>query len=271
MFPIHLVSMLRMCGAITIPGAGAGTNVLINNLIPALVGDRDNHNNLGMLSNILSHNVNIGGIPAIPSIMSMAAPDVLGLIPHVTGLPIPMQGSPNVFIGQGTGSIGLGMMQQLGLGNFGALSIGELVSVAGQVVGMVQNFVGIGGGAAIAQLSNLQGSPITPGTTVVGQTSGYSFTFGNYFDSRVLTNVVGSPYFDAANTYSDVATVSNSIIVDTDSNYDYILGDTLDYFVMEDGAFVVLSDPLPDDNYLVIDDYITLSPLMNLTASVITT
>ena len=95
MFPIHLATMLRMCGASTIPVGAIGSNVLINNLIPAVVGDLDSHNMLGALINIVQHNVNIGGIPAIPSIISMAAPDIMGIIPHVQGLPIPVQGSPN--------------------------------------------------------------------------------------------------------------------------------------------------------------------------------
>ena len=84
------------------------------------------------------------------------------------------------------------------------------------------------------QLGNLQGSPISPGTTVVGQTSGYSFTFSNYFDSRVA---IGDT--NPANTYPGIATVTNALVSDT--------GD-----------------------YIVIDDYVTFYPSMNLTASVIT-
>jgi hypothetical protein len=246
-FPIHLVSMLRMCGAITIPGLGAGTNVFINNLIPALEGDKDNHMNLGALINMLSHNVNIGPsmIPAIPSLISMASPDVVGLMTHPGGLPIPAQGSPNVFIGQGAGGAGIGLMQRLLGGGFGSLSIGELVSVAGQVVGTVQNFTSIGGGAGVAQLSNLQGSLqsnqfIGPGTTITGQTSGYNFTFQNYFDSRALTNVVDSPYYTSANSYPSVETVSNALVTDS-------------------------------GEYIVIQDYYDFPGLSNLTVSVITT
>ena len=94
------------------------------------------------------------------------------------------------------------------------------------------NFTQIGGGAAVAQLSNLQGAPLNPGSTVVGQTSGYSFLFSNYFDSRAAIG-------DTANSYPDIATVSNALVSDT--------GD-----------------------YIVIDDYVTFYPSMNLTASVIT-
>lgn len=235
MFPVHLATMLRMCGASTIPGGAAGSMVKINNLIPAVVGDVDTHNGLGALINMIPHNVKIGGIDAIPSIVSMASPDVLGIIPHPQGLPIPMQGSPNVFIGQGNGAAGLGMMQPI-LGAFGQvvgfnpLQIGELVSVAGQAIGMVQNFTQIGGGAAVAQLGSLQGTPISSGTTVTGQTSGYTFTFSNYFDSRALTGEY---------SYPSVNTISNALVTDS--------GD-----------------------YIVIEDYVTFYPTMNLTASVIT-
>ena len=140
-------------------------------------------------------------------------------------------GENTVRIGSGNAAAGLGMMQQLGLGNFGALSIGELVSVAGTVMGTVQNFTQIGGGAAVAQLSNLQGSPISPGTTVTGQTSGRTFTFSNYFDTRVMTG-------DYA--YPAIETVSNALVTDS-------------------------------GEYIVIQDYFDYSPTMNLTASVITT
>ena len=230
-FPFHLISMLRMCGAVTVP-TGLNTTFIVNNLLATVEGDKDNHNILGALQSLSGANFLIGPsqLPAIAAIKDMASPDVLGIIQHVTGLPIPMQGSPNFFIGQGTGAAGLGMMQQLGLGNFGALNIGELVSIGSQVIGQVSNFTSIGGGAAIAQLSNMQGSPISPGTTVTGQTSGYNFTFSNYFDSRVATQEV---------YYPNINTISNALVTDS-------------------------------GEYIVIEDYITFYPSMNLTASVVT-
>ena len=217
-FPIHLVAQfgLRMCGGITIPGLGLSTNVLINNLVPALEGDRDTHNNLGMLINVLSHNVMIGGIPAIPAIISQAAPDILGIIPHVQGFPIPMNGSPNVMIGQGSMGAGLGIMGQLFGGGFGALSVGELVSVAGQVMGMVSSFTQIGGGGAVAQINNLTpGVSVSPGQVLVGQTSGHTFTTVLYVDSR-------------QNAYPSLASVTNAVVTDTG---DYITLQTYnDYY-----------------------------------------
>ena len=234
-FPIHLVSMLRMCGASTLPLPIPINNIFIGAqmLMPAVQNGIDSHSLLGALIAQSGSNVNLGPmqLPAIAAIKDMASPDILGLIPHVTGLPIPIQGENSVRIGSGNAAAGLGMMQQLGLGNFGALSIGELVSVAGTVMGMVQNFTQLGGGSAIAQLNNLQGSPISPGTTVVGQTSGYSFTFANYFDTRVMVGDV---------TYDSIDTESNAIVQD-------------------------------DGQYIVIQDYIDFYPTMNLTASVLTT
>lgn len=233
-FPIHLVSMLRMCGASTLPLPTPITNIFIGSqmLNPATNGGLSTDNLLGALIAQSGSNVNLGPmqIPAIAAVKDMAAPDIRGLIPHVQGLPIPIQGENSVRIGSGNAAAGIGMMQQLGLGSFGALSIGELVSVAGTVMGTVQNFTQLGGGAAVAQLNNLQGTPISPGTTVVGQTSGYSFTFANYFDTRVMTG-------DYA--YPAIESVSDALVQD-------------------------------DGQYIVIQDYIDFYPTMNLTAAVLT-
>ena len=240
-FPIHLVTMLRMCGAPSLPLPIPFPNISIGPmmLMPTGAGGLDAHNLLGALIAQSGSNVFLGTqlIPAIAAIKDMAAPDIMGLIPHVQGLPIPMIGLPNVRIGSGSAAAGLGMMQALGLGNFGALSIGELVSVAGQVIGMVSNFTQIGGGGAVAQLSNMQGAPISPGTTVTGQTSGYNFTFTNYLDTRPITYQEGVD--DPANTYPGISTVTDALTSD-------------------------------NDEYIVIEDYFEYSPMMNLTASVIT-
>jgi hypothetical protein len=224
-----------MCGAPSVNLPVPITNIFVGSqqLPPMAEGGLDGHNLLGALIPLSGSNVFLGAtkLPAIAAIKDMAAPDVMGIVPHVQGLPIPVQGENTVRIGSGNAAAGLGMMQQLGLGSFGPLSIGELVSVAGQVIGTVQNFTQIGGGGAVAQLNNLQGSPISPGTTVVGQTSGYSFTFSNYFDTRVMTGEY---------SYPAVESISNALVTDS--------GD-----------------------YIVIQDYYDYSPTMNLTASVITT
>ena len=114
--------------------------------------------------------------------------------------------------------------------NYG-LNIGELVSIGSQIVGTVSNFTQLGGGAAVAQISGLQGTPLYPGATVTGQTSGYSFTFANYIDSRVAIGDYAYPSID---------TVSNVLVQD-------------------------------DGQYIVIDDYFNLYPTQNLTVSVVTT
>ena len=231
---MHLVSMLRMCGAPSVNLPIPITNIAVGalGLPPMAEGGLDGHNLLGALMAQSGSNVFLGPmkLPAIAAIKDMAMPDVMGIIPHVQGLPIPVQGENTVRIGSGNAAAGLGMMQQLGLGNFASLNIGELVSVAGQVMGMVQNFTQLGGGAAIAQLSNLQGSPIGPGTTITGQTSGNSFTFSNYFDTRVMTGDV---------SYPDISTVSNALVTDS-------------------------------GEYIVTQDYFDYSPTLQLTASVTT-
>lgn len=220
--------MLRMCGASTI-SSGQNTTFNINNLLAAVEGDKDSHNLLGGLIPQSQSKYFIGNKQAIASLVDGAQPDVMGIVPHVQGLPIPMQGSQNFFIGSGSGGAGIGMMQQLGLGNFGGLNIGELVSIGQQIIGQVQAFTQIGGGAAVVQLSNMQGSPISSGTTVTGQTSGRSFTFSFLIDSRVATKQYAYPSID---------TVSNALVT--------------------------------DNQYIVIDEYMTFYPSLNLTASVIT-
>lgn len=192
---------LRLCGAVTQALLGAQTKVLINGQPPALEGDVDSDNMLGALQSILGSNVLIGGIPAIAAIADMAQTDVRGIIPHVTGFPIPITGSPNVMIGQGSLGAGLGMM----LGAGGALQIGELVSIGTQIVGQVLRFVNIGGRGAVTTLSNLQGQPISPGQTLTGQTSGNSFTYSFYVDSRV--------YDPTSNVYPSVDSVSANAVV----------------------------------------------------------
>jgi hypothetical protein len=223
-----------MCGAQTLPLPFPINNIFIGSqmLMPATQGGINTDNLLGALIAQSGSMVNLGPmqLPAIAAIKDMASGDIRGLIPHITGLPIPAQGEPTVRIGSGSAAAGIGLMQQLGLGSFGALSIGELVSVAGTVIGTVQNFTQLGGGSAIAQLSGLQGAPLGPGSTVTGQTSGYSFTFANYLDTRVMIGDIALPSID---------TVSNALVQD-------------------------------DGQYIVIQDYIDFYPTMNLTASVIT-
>lgn len=228
-FPIHLIGMLRMCGAIT-QSTGQNTTFNVNNIFAAVQGDTDSHAGLGALIPQSGSNFFINNKPAIASIVDGSNPDIQDITPHIAGLPIPMQGSPNFFIGQGSGGAGLGLMQQLGLGSFGGLNVGELVSVGGQIIGQVSAFTSLGGGAAAVQLSNMQNAPIGPGTTITGQTSGRTFTFSNYFDSRIQSN---------ANSYPSIETVSNALTLD-------------------------------NGEYIVIEDYVALYPSLNLTASVIT-
>ena len=181
------------------PGIGQIAKILVNNMAaPAGAGDMDSHSGLGALINIIPHNVMLGGmVPAIPSIASMAAPDIIGMIPHLQGMPIPMQGAKDVFIGMGAMGGGgitsmLGQLGQMG-GGFGSilggnLNIGELVSMGQSVVGQVMSFntnTGGNAGSVNVQLSNMQGPIVPPGATLTGQTTGNSVTFGPFIDSRV--------------------------------------------------------------------------------------
>jgi hypothetical protein len=211
-----LDGMIRMCGALNKCLLAESSNVKVNNRTPAVEGDIDTHNFLGQLINVIPHNVMVGGIPAIPAIISMANPDILGIIPHVKGFPIPIMGSQNVIIGMGSYGAALGIMQQLVGGGFGALQIGELVSVAGQILGTVSNFTQIGGGAAVAQISGLQGGvSLSPGTAIYGQTSGHYLIPVIYVDGR-------------SNTYPALADVTNAVVTDSG---DYIVLQTYeDYY-----------------------------------------
>lgn len=226
MFPIHRLFDLRMCGALT-QSIGLNTKVMVNGIPAAVAGDVDSHNFLGALMPI-NTKVLIQGVMAVPAISSMAQTDVLGIIPHITGLPIPVTGSQNVMVGQGSMGAGLGMMQMLGLGSFGGLQIGELVSMGGQVMGMVQNFTQLGGGAAVAQISNLQGTPASPGSTITGQTSGYKFTFSNYFDSRVASGEISYPSVDS---------ITNALV--SDSGEYIVIQDYVDFPTMNLSSSVI--------------------------------
>jgi hypothetical protein len=278
-FSAYLATYYRLCQAVGLPGGAVSSNIYMNNLTPAVVGDTDSHNNLGALINVLPHNVNIGPglISAIPSIISMASPDVMGLVPHPQGLPIPMQGSPNVFIGQGTGAAGIGMMQMLGPGMFGGLQMGELVAMGSQIIGLVQNFTFVGGGTGVAQLSNLQpGAPIlASGTQITGLSSGYTFTFGAVVDSRTTDNVLGAASFDnyTANSFPDVTYfgTQNDILLESSDDFgDLIFDDTMiDAYLMDDGSLISTDIVDTTASVIAISDYFTMYPTYNLTASTI--
>jgi len=226
MFPIHLSTMLRMCGAITLPGQASGLRVMINNLIPAVEGDRDSHDNLGMLINILQHNVLIGGMPAIPSIVSGAAPDILGIIPHVQGFPIPIGGSPNVMIGQGS------MMAMLGLGtNF---QVGELLSIGQQIIGTITSVTQVSSSSSVLKINNLSpGVSVSPGQTVVGDTSGSTMKVSVVADSRPgsypsFTDVSNTSFSNTTTGGVTVTTTVDAIVIDTGENI--VLQDYFDYY-----------------------------------------
>lgn len=222
-FPMHLIGMLRMCGASSIP-TGLNTNVLVNGILAAVVGDRDNHNNLGPILKMLDTRVMINNIPAVPAIASGALPDIIGITPHLQGFPIPIQGSQNVKIGQGSMAGALGFF-----GLSGNLQVGELVSFGQQIIGQVMAASSIGGVAGVAQIGNLSpGAYVSPGQTLVGQTSGHTFTPIAAVDTR-------------PGVYPSIDSSLGNVL--TNENGDYI----------------------------TLECYETLSPVINLTSTLVTT
>lgn len=118
-------------------------------------------------------------IPMISSIMDQSAPDVIGLITHVTGLPTPGTGSPNVNMYTGNFAGGLGMF-----GLSGVPAIGELMSFAGNIVGQVYRTANQGSNSGMLAMNNTTANTQpTTGSTVTGVTTGRTFTFSSYYTS----------------------------------------------------------------------------------------
>jgi len=138
---------------------------------------------LGQLISASPGTVLAQNIPMIASLMDQSAPDIIGIITHITNFPTPAKGSTDTFLygGPGTFAGGLGIMNMLGGGGFGSLLNGEMVSMAGNVIGMVQNFTSLGGGQGLATISGVNGGLLQTipsiGSQVVGGTSGNSITF----------------------------------------------------------------------------------------------
>ena len=178
---------LRMCGALTVPGPANPLNVLINNVPAAVAGDLDSHGNLGALISLASgmaggKGIMVGGIPLIVTLLDQGSPDVLGIIPHVTGLPTPAQGSPTVMaygmISSMFGKMGGGQGHQSG-----QMQTGEPVTVGGQPAGDIHRVVSGGSaGFDVLVLANTN-SLVNTSVTVTGVTSGNTFTFSNYYSS----------------------------------------------------------------------------------------
>lgn len=260
MFQLFRILDPRICGAIT-QSQGLNTKVFSDNILAAVQGDTDTHNNLGALQ-ANNPKVFIQGQPAIAALKDTSAPDVQGIIVHQTGLPIPAKGSQKVFIGNGNngaGALGLGMLS-------GNMQPGELLQMGQQVIGQVSSIANLGGGGGSMQMNNMQGQPPQVGQTVVGQNTGATFTFTAYIDSR-------HQYPPTANTYAypAISSIENSLEVLSDSYLPYYVYATQDNqmnLTQDDGDLVLAEEPY-DANYIVLDDYFSF-PLQNLTSMVIT-
>lgn len=174
----HRIGDQRMCGATTV-SAGLNTNVFVNGVLAAVVGDLDSHNMLGALISQSPGTIKINGIPMIASIMDQGSPDVIGLVTHVTGLPTPGTGSPNVNMYTGNFAGGLGSF-----GISGLPIVGELLSFAGNIVGQVYRTADQGSNSGMLAMNNTTANTQpTTGSTVTGVTSGRVFTFSSYYTS----------------------------------------------------------------------------------------
>lgn len=177
----HRVGDQRMCGAVT-TSAGTNTNVFVNGQLASVVGDLDSHNNLGALISQSPGTILINGIPMIAAIMDQGSPDQEGIVTHVTGLPTPGTGSPNVNMYGGQGTFGGG------LGNFGLSGvpgIGEVMQIGSQIVGQVYRTAVQSGSSGMMALNNMNPAvtPPTTGSTVTSANTGKTFTFTSYYSS----------------------------------------------------------------------------------------
>lgn len=178
---VHCVDDDRMCGAKTV-STGLNTSVKVNNKLAAVAGDKDDHNLLGALIPMSPGTVKIGGIPMIAAIMDQGSPDQIGLVQHVTGLPTPATGSPNVNLYGGQGTFGGG------LGNFGLSGVpgvGEIMQVGSQIVGQVYRTAVQSGQSGMIALNNMNPAvtPPTVNTTITSANTGKTFTFTSYYSS----------------------------------------------------------------------------------------
>lgn len=180
--PTHCIGDKRLCGATTV-STGKQTKVLVEGKLAAVEGDKDDHNMLGDLISMGGGKVKIQGQSAIAALIDQGAPDQLGIIPHVTGLPTPAQGSQKVKLGMSLVGQVLGMMGGGKGGSSGNMQQGEPVTSGGQPAGTVYRYVS-GGGAGfdvlvLANTSNV----INSGSTVTGSNTGNTFTFSDYYSS----------------------------------------------------------------------------------------
>ena len=184
---VHRVGDPRLCGAVTTE-TGLNTKVLVEGQLAAVVGDLDSHNMLGALISMSPGKVLVQGIPMIVSLMDQGSPDVMGIVPHVEGLPTPAGGSQKVSAYGALGTLGggLGNFQSLLPSGFAIPSVGEIMQIGDQVIGQVSRVANQGGGQGVVVMNNMppsvQGS-ISSGTTITSANTGHTFTFSNYYSS----------------------------------------------------------------------------------------
>ena len=184
---VHRIGDPRLCGAVT-TATGLNTKVIVEGQPAAVVGDLNTHNMLGALISLSPAKILVQGVPMIVSLMDQGAPDVMGIVPHVEGLPTPAGGSQKVtaYGGLGTFGGGLGAFQSLGGGMFGIPNVGEIMQLGTQVIGQVSRVANQGSGQGVVVMNNMPPSVqggISSGTTITSANTGYNFTFSNYYSS----------------------------------------------------------------------------------------
>ena len=175
--PVHRDQDKRFCGADTI--ALLQQTVFSNMKKVAVVNDIDTHLNLGQLVSTSPGTVFIENKKMIVAMMDQSMPDMIGMLQHITNFPTPATGSPNVFAYGGSGTMAGGLGSMLG----GGLLNGEMLSMGGNMIGQVQNFTNLGSLQGLAVISGLNGGMLgsipSVGSTIMGMTSGNSFTFSS--------------------------------------------------------------------------------------------
>mgnify|MGYP006288221487 FL=1 len=187
MCKVHRIGDPRLCGAVT-TGTGLNTNVFVNGMLAAVVGDKDDHNLLGALISMSPGTIRVGAslLPLITSLQDQGSPDQIGLITHVTGLPTPAGGSTNTTAYGPIGSFGggLGAFQSLGGGLFGIPAVGEIMKIGTQVMGQVSRVANQGGGQGVVVMNNMTSqSGIGSGSVLTSANTGYTFTLSSYYSS----------------------------------------------------------------------------------------
>jgi hypothetical protein len=160
------------------------SSVYANGKLYAVEGDQEDHGGGALEARYGGKNVFAEGIRIIVGKMADKGGGDSALHPFAPT--DPKGASENVFAYNG----------KIGKGNgIGSLSIGELVKIGGQVIGMVKGFTAGGGGSGQATIQNLSQTP-QAGQTLTGEDSGQSFVLSDFTVSDSYDSEDGYDYSD---------------------------------------------------------------------------